>query len=194
VPKPRASREKATKGIAQQNRSSAKRRSVAYPQKRVRRASSLPDFTPFALCQLVDRPPNGPDWVHEIKLDGWRVQVRVEDGRATIRTRKGLDYTSTFPEIAKAARGLDNCIIDGEICAVGRDGLTDFSALQAAMKANTTDKLILFALLLNPHCRRPAGTESDHVFVSSETGRCLRLSVWQSSATIGHHEVATQGR
>ena len=80
-----------------------------------------------------------------MKLDGWRVQVRVEDGKATIRTRKGLDYTSTFPEIARAARGLENCIIDGEICAIDKDGLTDFSALQAAMKSNKTDKLILFA-------------------------------------------------
>jgi bifunctional non-homologous end joining protein LigD len=86
-----------------------------------------------------------------VKLDGWRVQVRVEDGKATIRTRKGLDYTSTFPEIARAARGLDNCIIDGEICSVGKDGLTDFSALQAAMKANKTDKLILFAFDLIFH-------------------------------------------
>jgi bifunctional non-homologous end joining protein LigD len=114
------------------------------PAKRGRSAaSSLPDFIPFATCLLVDRPPNGPDWVHEVKLDGWRVQVRVEDGTATIRTRNGHDYT--FPEIAKAARGFDNCIIDGEICAVGKDGLTDFSALQAAMKGGRTDKLILFA-------------------------------------------------
>jgi bifunctional non-homologous end joining protein LigD len=80
-----------------------------------------------------------------VKLDGWRVQVRVEDGRATIRTRKGLDYTGTFPEIAKAARGFDKCIIDGEICAVGKDGLTDFSALQAAMKSDRTNNLILFS-------------------------------------------------
>jgi hypothetical protein len=72
------------------------------------------------------------------------LQVRVEDG-ATIRTRNGHDYTGTFPEIAKAARGFDNGIIDGEICAVGKDGLTDFSALQAAMKGDRTDKLILFA-------------------------------------------------
>jgi bifunctional non-homologous end joining protein LigD len=81
---------------------------------------------------LVDRPPNGPDWVHEVKLDGWRVQVRVEDGTATIRTRNGHDYTSTFPEIAKAARGFDNCIIDGEIRAIVKNGLTDFSVLQVA--------------------------------------------------------------
>jgi bifunctional non-homologous end joining protein LigD len=71
--------------------------------------------------------------------------VRVEDGAATIRTRNGHDYTSTFPEIAKTAHGFDTCIIDGEICAVGKEGLTDFSALQAAMKGNKTDKLILFA-------------------------------------------------
>ena len=83
--------------------------------------------------------------MHEIKLDGWRVQVRVEDGSATIRTRNGHDYSSTFPEIARAARGLDNCIIDGEVCAVGKDGVTDFSALQAAMMAGKTDSLILFA-------------------------------------------------
>jgi bifunctional non-homologous end joining protein LigD len=80
-----------------------------------------------------------------VKLDGWRVQVRVEDGTASVQTRKGLDYTSTFPEIAKAGRGLDHCIIDGEICAVGKDGVTDFSALQAAMKSDRTEKLILFA-------------------------------------------------
>lgn len=80
-----------------------------------------------------------------MKLDGWRVQVRVEDGRATIRTRKGLDYTGSFPDIAKAARGLLNCIIDGEVCAIGKDGVSDFSALQAAMKNDRTEKLVLFA-------------------------------------------------
>jgi hypothetical protein len=79
--------------------------------------------------------------VHEIKLDGWRLQVRVEDGTATLRTRKGLDYTHVFPELAKAARGFDNGIIDGEICFVRKDGITDFSGLQAAMKAGKTASL-----------------------------------------------------
>jgi bifunctional non-homologous end joining protein LigD len=89
-------------------------------------ASSLPNFIPFVTCLLVDRPPNGPDWVHEIKLDGWRVQARVEDGTPTIRTWNGHDYSSTFPEIASAARGLDNCIIDGEACAIDKYGVTNF--------------------------------------------------------------------
>jgi len=88
---------------------------------RERSNSALPDFIPFATCLLVDRPPNGPAWVHEIKLDGWRIQIRVEDGTATLRTRNGHDYSHTFPELARIARGFDcpiyikndNSAIDG---------------------------------------------------------------------------------
>jgi bifunctional non-homologous end joining protein LigD len=61
------------------------------------------------------------------------------------RSRKGLDYTHVFPELAKTARGFDNCIIDGEICFVRKDGITNFSGLQAAMKAGKTDRLVFFA-------------------------------------------------
>ncbi len=146
MPRPKPSAVKATKAIAQQNQSSAKRRSGASRQKRGQSpADSLPDFIPFALCALVPRPPNGPDRVHEIKLDGWRLQVRIEDGRATLKTRNANDYTSTFPEMARAAHGFDNCIFEGEICSVGKDGIADFSALQAAMKGDRTEKLIFFA-------------------------------------------------
>jgi bifunctional non-homologous end joining protein LigD len=107
--------------------------------------SALPDFIPFATCLLVEQPPNGPDWIHEIKLDGWRLQIRVEDGTAILRTRNGHDYSSTFPELARAARGFDNSIIDGEVCSVRKDGITDFSDLQAAMKAGKTAGLAFFA-------------------------------------------------
>jgi bifunctional non-homologous end joining protein LigD len=85
------------------------------------------------------------DWVHEVKFDGWRIQIRVEDGSAKLLTRNGFDWTKKFPELAKQARGLDNCIIDGELCALDAGGLPDFSALQASMEANTTDDLIYFA-------------------------------------------------
>src|SRR5688572_33187046 len=107
--------------------------------------SALPDFIPFATCLLVEQPPNGPDWVHEVKLDGWRLQIRVEDGTATLPTRNGHDYSHTFPELARVARGFDNCIIDGEICFVRKDGITDFSDLQAAMKSGKTADLVFFA-------------------------------------------------
>ena len=149
VPRPRLSPAKATKGTGRNQKPSAKpppkaaRKQLAgkaplgsLPARKGRSAASpLPDFIPFATCLLVDRPPNGPDWVHEIKLDGWRLQIRVEDGTATLRTRNGHDYSHSFPELARAVRGLDNCIIDGEVCSVRKDGITDFSALQAAMKA-----------------------------------------------------------
>ena len=59
-------------------------------------------------------------WGHEIKFDGYRMQMRVEDGRATLRTRSGLDWTDRFPEIAAVGAKLPDCIVDGEICALDR--------------------------------------------------------------------------
>jgi bifunctional non-homologous end joining protein LigD len=83
--------------------------------------------------------------VHEVKFDGWRIQIRVEDGTAELLTRNGFDWTKKFPALAKEARGLDNCIIDGELCAIDAGGLPDFAALQTAMESGTTDHLIYFA-------------------------------------------------
>src|SRR6185295_5751925 len=68
-----------------------------------RRASKLPEFVKPQLCRLVDRPPEGEGWGHEIKLDGYRLQLRIEGGEATLRTRKGLDWTDKFSSIAAAA-------------------------------------------------------------------------------------------
>ena len=148
VPRPRSNPVKATKATGRGPKAKAPAKaarkqlvgkaplgSLPARKPRARNSSALPDFIPFATCLLVDRPPNGPDWVHEIKLDGWRIQIRVEDGAATLRTRNGHDYSHTFPELARIARGFDNCIIDGEVCSVRKDGITDFSGLQAAMKA-----------------------------------------------------------
>lgn len=83
--------------------------------------------------------------MHEVKLDGWRLQIRVEDGTAILRTRNGHDYSSTFPQLTRTARGFDNCLIDGEVCFVRKDGITDFSDLQTAMKSGKTDSLVFFA-------------------------------------------------
>jgi bifunctional non-homologous end joining protein LigD len=66
------------------------------------------------------------------------------DGAARILTRSGLDWTKKFPALAKQARGLDNCIIDGELCAIAADGLPDFAALQAAIKSDQTVDLVYF--------------------------------------------------
>jgi bifunctional non-homologous end joining protein LigD len=94
---------------------------------------SMPEFIEPQLTKLVERPPAGAGWAHEIKFDGYRVQLRVEDGEARIRTRSGLDWTEQFAAIAKAARVLPDCILDGEICAVDKNNMPSFAALQAAL-------------------------------------------------------------
>jgi bifunctional non-homologous end joining protein LigD len=113
---------------------------AAVPVK-ARKVSSMPDFVPPQLCASVERPPSGAAWCHEIKFDGYRVQLRIEDGEVALNTRKGLDWAEKFPAIAKEGRGLPDALIDGEIVAVDRSGLPDFSALQAAIADNKTEKL-----------------------------------------------------
>src|SRR5579871_2727961 len=113
--------------------------------KPVPRPGRLPDFIAPQLCRNVDRPPKGRGWVHEIKFDGYRIQLRVEGGKATLKTRKGLDWTGKFDAIAKAAAGLRDGIIDGEIVALDANGAPDFAALQAALSEGKTKRLIFFA-------------------------------------------------
>ena len=93
----------------------------------------------------MQRPPAGDDWIHEIKFDGYRIQMRVEDGDVTLKTRKGLDWTLKFSAIAKAARKLPDCIVDGEIVALDHRGSPDFAGLQAALSDGKTADLIFFA-------------------------------------------------
>lgn len=71
--------------------------------------------------------------------------MRVADGTATLKTRKGVDWTARYPEIADAAAELPGCIIDGEICALDENGAPDFAAPQAALSAGTTGNLVYFA-------------------------------------------------
>ena len=84
-------------------------------------------------------------WCHEIKFDGYRVQLRVEDGEAVLKTRKGLDWTEKFAAIAKEGSALPDVLIDGEIVALDHNGAPDFSTLQAAISDGKTDNLIFFA-------------------------------------------------
>jgi bifunctional non-homologous end joining protein LigD len=109
------------------------------------KVSALPDFVPPQLCNSADRPPSSDGWVHEIKFDGYRIQMRVEDGDVSLKTRKALDWTEKFSAIAKAAAALPDTILDGEIVALDANGNPDFSAMQAALSDGNTDDLIFFA-------------------------------------------------
>ena len=117
---------------------------VAAPGKTTK-VDQMPEFVAFELCTSVEAPPNGAGWGHEIKFDGYRVQMRVEDGKAVLRTRKGLDWTGKFEAIAKAGSTLPDVMIDGEIVALDHEGNPNFSALQAAISDGKTDRLIFFA-------------------------------------------------
>ncbi len=105
----------------------------------------LPDFIAPQLCQTLERPPAGEGWIHEIKFDGYRIQMRTLEGEVTLKTRKGLDWTGKYPEIAEAASALPDAIIDGEICALDDHGAPDFAALQAAISEGRTGDLVYFA-------------------------------------------------
>jgi len=100
--------------------------------------------------------------VHEIKLDGYRLQLRVEDGKAVLNTRSGLDWTAKFPEAANAAKSLPDCIVDGEIVALDADRSPSFADLQAAISEHETSELTFFAF--------------DLLFVKGEDLRALPLS------------------
>lgn len=130
--------------------SSKKPARAAAKQSRVSKSSagqhraSVPEFIEPELCKPVERPPAGSNWGHEVKFDGYRMQLRVEQGEASLRTRKGLDWSEKFPEIIATAARLPDCIIDGEVAALDANGAPDFAALQAALSDAETKDLIFF--------------------------------------------------
>jgi bifunctional non-homologous end joining protein LigD len=107
--------------------------------------AALPGFVAPQLAKSVDRPPPGSGWGHEIKFDGYRLQLRVQHGEASLKTRAGLDWTAKFQAIAREAHALSDCLLDGEACALNAAGAPDFPALQAALSDGKTENLIFFA-------------------------------------------------
>nr|WP_303683797.1 DNA ligase D [Brevundimonas naejangsanensis] len=115
------------------------------PSKATSKAKRPPAFVPIQLCKAVDHPPSATGWAHEIKFDGYRLQIGIGGGQAVLRTRKGLDWSDRFPELATDAAGWPDAVIDGELCALDDDHMPDFSALQAAISEGETDRLVYFA-------------------------------------------------
>jgi bifunctional non-homologous end joining protein LigD len=107
-------------------------------------APPMPRFIAPQLATLVERPPAADGWRHEVKFDGYRIQARVAEGSAVLRTRKGLDWSERFPQIAHEAAGLPDCILDGELVALDAHQVPDFAALQTALVQRQTAGLIYF--------------------------------------------------
>ncbi|MGA7486495.1 MAG: DNA ligase D [Xanthobacteraceae bacterium] len=106
----------------------------------------LPDFVPPSLATLRAAAPAADGWVHEIKFDGYRVQARLDHGDVRLLTRKGLDWTGKFPNLAAAVAGLParTALIEGEVVVEDEHGVSSFSGLQAALKAGARDRFIYY--------------------------------------------------
>lgn len=112
---------------------------------RTSKQSRVPVFVAPQLCKSANHAPDGKDWVHEIKFDGYRMQLHVENGVSKLFTRKGLDWTHKFGVIADVTAALPDAIIDGEVVALTRAGSPDFAALQAALSEGRSGDLTYFA-------------------------------------------------
>jgi bifunctional non-homologous end joining protein LigD len=107
----------------------------------------LPDFVPPCLASLSERAPDDPNWIHEIKFDGYRIQARLDHGDVKLMTRKGLDWTERFPTIAAAIAELpaEQLLIDGEVVSGDENGISSFSHLQQDLSDGRTDRLVYYA-------------------------------------------------
>jgi bifunctional non-homologous end joining protein LigD len=92
----------------------------------VRSTPSPPSWIKPELAALVKAAPDGPGWLHEIKLDGYRMHARLDRGTVKIITRRGNDWTDKYPSITKALAGIPttSAYLDGELCGVLPDGRT----------------------------------------------------------------------
>jgi len=108
----------------------------------------LPKFVEPTLATLVDEPPAGGRFIHEIKFDGYRLQARIEPGDVHLLTRSGLDWTSKFGKaLASSFKALPvrKALIDGELVVENENGASDFSALQAALSEGRHDRFVFYA-------------------------------------------------
>ncbi|WP_437640804.1 DNA ligase D [Sorangium sp. So ce854] len=99
------------------------------------RKAPFPDEVEPQLAALVTGPPQGDGWLYEVKFDGYRMIAKLRGGRVTLLTRRGQDWTDRFPVVRDDIARLParEAVLDGEIVVVGRDGVTDFQALQNAL-------------------------------------------------------------
>jgi bifunctional non-homologous end joining protein LigD len=109
-----------------------------------------PGFIEPALATSIDKVPKGERWIHEIKFDGYRVQLHIANEGTTVYTRRGNDWTRRFKKIADDAFLINasSAIIDGEIVVPAADGTTDFSVLQNELKGKSKSiVMVAFDLL-----------------------------------------------
>jgi bifunctional non-homologous end joining protein LigD len=119
----------------------------ALGERRGVKRARLPEFVEPELATLSAEAPAGSDWLHEIKLDGYRILARIERGRAQLLSRRANDWTSRLPSIASALGSLplESGLLDGEVVVLGDDGVSDFQRLQNSMEAGRDVGCVYFA-------------------------------------------------
>jgi bifunctional non-homologous end joining protein LigD len=136
----------------QSNRAEAKPRSVARRSRpdpdlgKAPRRAAPAEIRP-QLATLAEEAPEGDGWIHEMKLDGYRILARVHEQAARLFTRTGQDWTERFPESARAIAGLsaDDAWVDGELAVLMPDGTTSFAAMQNAADLPAGARLVYYA-------------------------------------------------
>jgi bifunctional non-homologous end joining protein LigD len=125
-------------------------RTVAPTRKRPAASKSrLPHFVEPALATLVDAPPSGDDWLHEMKYDGYRCLVAIGGADVVCYTRSGQDWTDRFQRLVEPARklGVSSALLDGEVAVLDERGVSSFALLQNALKTGAPLVYCVFDLL-----------------------------------------------
>jgi bifunctional non-homologous end joining protein LigD len=122
------------------------RRGPFMKKSRASKLTGLPDFLQPQLATLVNSVPQGDEWLHEIKFDGYRILCRIDGGRISFLTREAQDWTDRFKALAAAVKELQvrQAFLDGEVVALDANGINDFQLLQNSLKQNSSSNLVYY--------------------------------------------------
>ena len=149
------------------------------------RRGSLPRAAKVQLATLTKEAPEGNDWLHEIKFDGYRMLCRIDRGSVRFISRNGREWTTKFPSLVEALKGLPikTALLDGEVVVMQPDGTTSFQALQNAFQSAGPRPFLYYAfdlLYLEGYDIRPAPIEARkellRIIVPKENHSPIRFS------------------
>ena len=141
IPKPvEKATAKVDKKKASEEASDLKERLAGLPKEK------LPTFISPQLATHADAPPEQGDWLHELKLDGYRVQARKQGDTLQLLTRSGLDWTHRMKPVAEALRGIKarDALLDGEVVVLDESGISSFAKLQASFEQGEKHPMTYF--------------------------------------------------
>lgn len=113
----------------------------------------MPEFIEPCLASLVQEPPEGSLWAHEIKFDGYRLQAHIDDGTVSLYTRSGLDWTHKFAALAQSISEMkvSTAILDGEVVIEDENGVSSFVELVSDLKHRQSARIVFYVFDLLYH-------------------------------------------